>query len=330
MAAVGVIPSLDGLEHRSAGILSRAELVPVQEFALQGGNEALAESVVVGVSHRSHRRAYASLPAALAEGQRGVLAALIRVMDHTLRASLADGHFERVENQLGPQVRGHRPADHAPAPGIHNHGQVQEARPGSDVGDVRYPKPVWTSHGEIELHQVRRRLSPRLAYGRARTLALAHATQARCSHQARHPLTAHSHALIDQFGVDARRAIGASRTQMDPTDPLGKRDVLARTRRRRSLEPRVVPAGGDFQQAAHHGYRIVGRVCFHELEVSLGVEPVSRANQAAAFPEGHRDSVLGFRVPGAAAGFHGADAQSPRAPLWPSRHVADLPPDRPA
>ena len=47
--------------------------------------------------------------------------------------------------------------------------------------------------------------------------------------------------------------------------------------------PRVVPAGGDIQQATLCGYRIVGLVRPHELVSSDGIELASRANQAAAF-----------------------------------------------
>ena len=53
--------------------------------------------------------------------------------------------------------------------------------------------------------------------------------------------------------------------------------------RRATPLPRVVPTGGDAQQATLCGYRIVGLVRPHELVSSDGIEPASRANQAAAF-----------------------------------------------
>ena len=53
--------------------------------------------------------------------------------------------------------------------------------------------------------------------------------------------------------------------------------------RRATPSPRVVPTGGDAQQATLCGYRIVGLVRPHELVSSDGIEPASRANQAAAF-----------------------------------------------
>ena len=227
MMAVGIISSLDELQHRQASFLSRAE--PVQELAIQDGKVALAESVVVGVSHQAHRRAHGGLPAALAEGQPCVMAALGRVIDHTLRTSLVDGHFESVQGQIGPQTSCHRPVDHAAAPGIDDHYKIysswppgQEPGADRDIGDMSHPKPVRAGCGEIMLHRVRGRLFSRLAHGHARTLAPAHSMQAACSHQPRHLLAAHSRAINDQFDVNARLAIGASSMQVDPPDAFSQ------------------------------------------------------------------------------------------------------------
>jgi hypothetical protein len=78
------------------------EPVPVQQFAFQGGEEALAQGVVIGVSDGSHRGANPGLPAPFAELERSVLAALVGVVDHPQRVSLPDGHVKRVQDQLRP------------------------------------------------------------------------------------------------------------------------------------------------------------------------------------------------------------------------------------
>jgi hypothetical protein len=54
-----------------------AEPATVQQFALQGGEEAFGDRVFVAVADRAHGQGDASLLATLAERQRGVLAALI-------------------------------------------------------------------------------------------------------------------------------------------------------------------------------------------------------------------------------------------------------------
>ena len=55
------------------------------------------------------------------------------MMDHVSRPALSEGHIQRIQNQLGSQVVGHRPADHPAAPDIHDDRQIEEARRGRDV-----------------------------------------------------------------------------------------------------------------------------------------------------------------------------------------------------
>jgi hypothetical protein len=40
------------------------------------------------------------------------------------------------------RVQAHGPADDAAREGVQNHGKVEEAGPGRDIGDVRDPQPV--------------------------------------------------------------------------------------------------------------------------------------------------------------------------------------------
>ena len=50
-----------------------------------------------------------------AEGQAGVLASLVGVMDDALRWSASpDRHVDGVDDQFAAEVIGHRPADNAP------------------------------------------------------------------------------------------------------------------------------------------------------------------------------------------------------------------------
>ena len=76
------------------------------------------------------------------------------------------------------------------------------------------------------------------------------------------------------------RAMGAGVNSLNHRQEL---PVCFSPCRRATPLPRVVPAGGDIQQATLCGYRIVGLVRPHELVSSDGIEPASRANQAAAF-----------------------------------------------
>jgi hypothetical protein len=57
-------------------------------------------------------------------------AALVAVVDQAgLGAAARDGHLERVDDELGAEVVGDRPADDPAAVAVHHRGQVQPALP---------------------------------------------------------------------------------------------------------------------------------------------------------------------------------------------------------
>ena len=73
------------------------------------------------------------------------------------RPALRERHVERVEHELGAQMRRHRPADDAPAPRIEHDGEIEKAGPGRDVGDVGDPELVGAGRGEVALDEIGRR-----------------------------------------------------------------------------------------------------------------------------------------------------------------------------
>src|SRR5712691_8240726 len=77
---------------------------------------------------------------------------------------------------------------------------------------------------------------------------------------------------------------------MNRADARREFRVGARPRRGRPLAPRIVAAGGDGQHPAHRGNCVHGLIRVHELERRDGTEPVSVANQAAAFDSISRSS----------------------------------------
>ena len=85
---MGVVPPLDKIEdgHPCFGV--RGESVLFEQLAFEGGEETLTHSVVVAITDRAHRRTHPSLLAALAEGDRRVLTALVGMVDYVLRVSL--------------------------------------------------------------------------------------------------------------------------------------------------------------------------------------------------------------------------------------------------
>ena len=73
MAAMGIVPALDEIKQRHAGLDLGLEAAAVEQLAFEGGEEALAQGVVETVAHRAHRRPHPGLLATPAKGQRGIL-----------------------------------------------------------------------------------------------------------------------------------------------------------------------------------------------------------------------------------------------------------------
>jgi len=145
------------------------------------------------------------------------------------------------------------------------------------------PVPVGAGRHEVTLDQVRQRSASRLVHRGAHIPASAHALQAGGLHQPSHPLAADLHPLVGQFRMDPRRSIRAFRARVDRPIAIRREGVFLRALRHAALAPYRGAAGGGLRDPAHGGDRIDGPIRFHEFEDSGGIEPVSRAKQAAAF-----------------------------------------------
>ena len=158
MPAAGVVEALDVPEDPEPGLLAGREPLAAEEFFLEAGEEALGDGVVPGVADRSHREVDAGLLGVGAVDEARVLRTVIRVRDHagSCRAAGADGHAERVEDELGAKVVAHRPADDPPAEDVLDDGEEEEALTGLDVFEVADPEPVRLRPCEVAVDQVRR------------------------------------------------------------------------------------------------------------------------------------------------------------------------------
>src|SRR5438128_2661894 len=233
MTASGIVPAFDEVDDSEGRVGLRAEVLPIEQLALEGPEEALAQRVVVRVADRTHGRPDAGLATPLAEGHRGVLAALIRVMNDVRRPTLRDGHLQRGQDELSPEMGFHRPADHASAPDIEDDGEIEEAGPGRHVGDVRDPQLIRARAGELAVDEIRRRPGRLVAHRRAERLPPAHALQPGAPHQPGHPLTANVEAAGGELGMNPGDAVGPARLAMDRLG--GGLEVLAQLLWRSSL-----------------------------------------------------------------------------------------------
>src|SRR5713101_8652238 len=95
MAAVRIVPTLDEFEDGHARFYLGFEAAAVEQFAFERGKEALAHRVIEAIADGAHRGSHAGLAAALAEGERSVLATLVRMMDHGGGPALPQRQVER-------------------------------------------------------------------------------------------------------------------------------------------------------------------------------------------------------------------------------------------
>src|SRR4030095_6036338 len=107
MATHRVIPALDEVEHRHAGLRRRPKRHAIEQLALERREETLAQGIVIAIADRSHRGPDARLATPAAKLDRRVLAALVRMMNDRPGPALRDRHLQRGEHQTGPQVRRH-------------------------------------------------------------------------------------------------------------------------------------------------------------------------------------------------------------------------------
>jgi len=151
---VHLTQAVDEIKDRDAGFDVGLEAAPVQQFAFERGEKALAHGVVEAISYGTHGRPHARLLAAPAKGERGVLAALVRMMDYVFRPALPQRHVERLEHQFGAQIDLHRPTHDAPAERIEHHRQIEKTRPSRDVRDIGDPQTIGRRSGGVAFDEV--------------------------------------------------------------------------------------------------------------------------------------------------------------------------------
>src|SRR5215470_10489097 len=155
MTPARVIPAFDEIEYRHPRLDLGLEAAALEQLAFERGEKTLAHRVVETVAHRTHRGPHPGLLAAPSEGERGILAALIRMTNHTVRASLSQRQVECFEHQLGAQIALHRPTHNPAAKNVEHHRQIEEAGPGGDIGYIRHPQTIGRGGTEVALDQIR-------------------------------------------------------------------------------------------------------------------------------------------------------------------------------
>ena len=110
MSAARVVPALDPGEEGRARLGLALPASAVDQLAFQAGEEALGHRVVVVVADGAHRRVHAHLLAAATEGNAGVLAALVGVMDDRVRFARVQRRVQCRQHQIDCHALAHGPA----------------------------------------------------------------------------------------------------------------------------------------------------------------------------------------------------------------------------
>ena len=123
-------------------------------------------------------------------------------------ATIVDGLLKRIEDEVGAERIRHTPADNASREHVDDEGDVDEASPRRDVGEVRDPQLIGPGRHEVTVDEVNRtiRTAVRLRGGDPRT-ASDSPTEAHGSHQAAHRTARHAVAVASQLPPDLARAI---------------------------------------------------------------------------------------------------------------------------
>ena len=97
-----------------------------------------------------------------------------------------------VTNGVG-HVIAHGPAHYPPGPDIDHSSQVQKPRLGRYIRDVRNPKVVWSSSGELSAYQIRCCQTFGILPGSGHFTAAVNPLDAGLAHEPGYPLATHSH-----------------------------------------------------------------------------------------------------------------------------------------
>jgi hypothetical protein len=98
-------------------------------------------------------------------------------------ATVVQRLFQRVENEPGRRLPADPPADDPPGEGVDDEGDMDEARPGRDVGEVGDPEPVRAVGAEHAVHPVQRARRARVGNRRPHPPAPDGSLQAQRPHQ---------------------------------------------------------------------------------------------------------------------------------------------------
>lgn len=121
--------------------------------------------------------------------------------------SIAQGLLKRIQHEAGMSGPAHPPAEDAAGIGVDHEGDVDEARPGRHIGEVREPQHARCWGMEDPVHMIERAWRRLVLNGRADRLAADYALQAHGLHQPFDGAAGHIEAFAHHLSPDLARTI---------------------------------------------------------------------------------------------------------------------------
>ena len=167
------------------------------------------------------------------------------------RPSFVQCLFQRVEHEAGMRRPAHPPADDPSRIGVDDKGDIDEARPGRDVGEVGDPQHVRRRGMELAIDVIERAWCRLVAHRGADRLAADDAFEAHGLHQAGDRAAGDIEALALQLPPDLADAVDAE-VRLEHTSDLILQSLIPL---RPSRQPGRIDALGDMVVVGRRGDR---------------------------------------------------------------------------
>jgi hypothetical protein len=228
--------------------------VPVDLFLdplfLQAAEKGLGDGIVPAVGFPAHARFKVIRAAESPPGVAAILRALIGMNQRAPRPASANGHQDGIQYQLAVNGRPGSPPDDQPREEIHDDGQIEPALPRADVRDVRHPGRIGACRGKSTLQEIRNE-QRWLPDGPAANAVPMQRSEIGLAHQPLHAMLTAGLARFTEIEEDSRRSVDAMARDIRGTNEAQQPGVFLSTIGDGLLQPVVVAALGDLEDATH-------------------------------------------------------------------------------
>src|SRR4030095_3276839 len=192
--------------------------------------------------------------------QGGVLRTLVRMMQQSFsRLTALQGHLQSSQSQFHGQRIAHGPTHYHATAQIDQHGQIQPAFAGADVGNISTPDAIEAASLRYPKPPLKHILSHPVFMIRGSSLrtirAFSFGTQTGGAHQPRDPISAQPLTLIAQFPMNARTAVSGATSLINGVDARPQTLITMRSLTRWPTLRRIVARATNLQHTTHQRHR---------------------------------------------------------------------------